>query len=390
MRTVILAILSLLLPAVLLSGCGAPTLPDGGEEMRYARWLRMDDSMAVVLSPWREGEVLGHHALTPCRHAVSQTSLHAWLAFRLGAKDRLMGVMDADYVVAPEVRAALATTALALADAPSPTGEQARLLDMGNSMSPNLERIKASGCDLILASPFENAGYGALETLGIPIVSCADYMEAHPLGRAEWMRFYGRLLGQPARADSLFAAEDSTYQALLHTLTPSSLSSINHKPSPINHKPSPINPPPSTLLGFRTGQSWYVPGGESYLGRLLADAGADYVFADEATTGSVPMDFEAVYSRARDAETWIFTYAAPPGADGRFAPMTRADLTAQDPRYGEFRAFRDRHIWACNTLAVPYYDVLPWQPSTFLRELIALLHPELLPDYQFQYFHRLE
>lgn len=372
MRTVIFAILSLLLPAVLLSGCGAPTLPDGGEAMRYARWLWMDDSMAVVLSPWRDGEVLGRHALTPCRHAVSQTSLHAWLAFRLGATDRLMGVMDADYVVAPEVRAALA-----LADAPLPKGETREmtvLLDMGNSMSPNLERIKASGCDLILASPFENAGYGTLETLGVPIVSCADYMEAHPLGRAEWMRFYGRLLGQPARADSLFAAEDSTYQALLHTLTTS---------SPINHKPS-------TLLGLRTGQSWYVPGGESYLGQLVADAGGAYVFADEATTGSVPMDFEAVYSRARDAEVWIFTYAAPPGADGRFVPMTRADLAAQDPRYGEFRAFRDRHIWACNTLAVPYYDVLPWQPATFLRELIAILHPELLPDYRLQYFYRLE
>lgn len=368
MRTILLLLLCLLMAAC------TTVLPDSGEPMRYARWLRMDDSVATVVSPWREGEVLGSYPLVTAHRIVSQTSLHAWLAFRLGAADRLTGVMDADYVVSPEVRAALAA-----GDAPSQRGDTAVLRDMGNSMTPNLERIKASGCDLILASPFENAGYGALETLGVSIVSCADYMESHPLGRAEWMRFYGRLFGQPVRADSLFAAEDSTYHSLLTLL-----------PSPINHNPSPINHNPSTLLGLRTGQSWYVPGGESYLGQLLADAGADYVFADETTTGSVPMDFETVYSRARDAEVWIFTYAAPPGADGQFVPMTLADLAAQDPRYREFRAFRDCHIWACNTLAVPYYDILPWQPATLLRELIAILHPELLPDYRLQYFHRLE
>lgn len=336
---------------LLIAACTTVVPADDGT-MCYARWLTMTDSTATVLNPWREGEVLHQYTLHDCRHAVSATSLHAYLAQRLGAMDRLAGVMDADYVVAPELRAALTPDA-----------------DMGSSQSPNLERIKAAGCDLIFASPFENAGYGPLETLGIPIVECADYMETTPLGRAEWMRFYGRLLGCSERADSLFAAEEAAYQALC-TRGQSAAT-------------------PTVLLGKRSGQAWYVPGGESYLGRLLDDADTHYVFTDEASTGSIPLDFETVYARAKDADLWLITYAAPPADDGTFAPLTYDDLAAEDERYAHFRAFRERHIWACNTLEVPYYDVLPWSPAALLRDIILIAHPERFPGEKPQFFQPL-
>lgn len=349
--------------SLLFEAC-SPTVPQGNGTLAYARWLLMDDSTATVLNPWRQGQVLHTYRLptataesssvhgdnTPYRHAVSATSLHAFLAHRLGAMDRIAGVMDADYIVAPELKAALRDT-----------------MDMGNSQSPNLERIKAAGCDLIFASPFENAGYGALETLGVPIVECADYMETSPLGRAEWMRFYGRLLGRAAQADSLFQAEEAAYQALCTRDQSAAW--------------------PTVLLGKRDGQAWYVPGGSSYLGALLDDADAHYVFAEEASTGSIPLDFETVYSRAKDADLWLFTYAAPPTDDGSFAPMTYAALAAEDERYTHFRAFRKRHIWACNTLAVPYYDALPWSPAALLRDVVLIVHPERAPGEKPKFFH---
>lgn len=351
---------------VLLVTACSNVVPDDGT-MRYARWLTMTDSTATVLNPWREGEVLHNyrlptekatHSLTTgegaaYRRAVSATSLHAYLAYRLGAMDRIAGVMDADYIVAPELKATLTDS-----------------MNMGSSQSPNLERIKAAGCDLIFASPFENAGYGALETLGIPIVECADYMEDTPLGRAEWMRFYGRLLGRAAQADSIFDAEEAAYQALC--------------------TPNQSAASPSVLLGKRGGQSWYVPGGRSYLGRLLDDADTHYVFAEEPSTGSIPLDFEAVYSRAKDADLWLITYATPPAEDGSFVPMTYADLAAEDERYAQFRAFSERHIWACNTLEVPYYDALPWAPAALLRDVILIAHPERFPDEKPRFFRPLK
>lgn len=351
-----LKLIVVLLCSIALSAC-SNVVPDDGT-MRYARWLTMTDSTATVLNPWREGEVLHSYRLpvsadAAYRRAVSATSLHAYLAYRLGAMDRIAGVMDAGYIVAPELKTAITDS-----------------MNMGSSQSPNLERIKAVGCDLIFASPFENAGYGALETLGVPIVECADYMETTPLGRAEWMRFYGRLLGCAAQADSLYNAEEAAYQALC---TPGQSAAT-----------------PTVLLGKRDGQAWYVPGGRSYLGSLLDDADTHYVFADEASTGSIPLDFEAVYARAKDADLWLITYAAPPAADGTSTPMTYADLAAEDERYAQFRAFREHHIWACNTLEVPYYDALPWSPATLLRDVILIARPERLPGEKPRYFHPLQ
>lgn len=394
-----------LLCAFIMAACSTAVPAD--DALRYARWLTLTDSTAAVLNPWRSGEVLHEYTLRDYNRAVSATSLHAFLAYRLGAMDRLAGVMDADYIVAPELRGALSPDA-----------------DMGSSQSPNLERIRAAGADLIFASPFENAGYGSLETLGIPIVECADYMETTPLGRAEWMRFYGRLLGRAAQADSLFERELKAYEALsaqaanagieaapTNGASAPSLSaqtaSTGIETAPSNDASAPVSKAtvpeasaegqptaslsrPTVLLGKRTGQAWYVPGGESFMARLLNDAGAAYAFADEPTTGSLPLDFEAVYSRAKDADLWLFTYAAPPDADGTFPPMTYADLADDDERYTHFRAFREHRIWACNTLAVPYFDALPWAPSAFLRELMAIVRPDLLPDYALQYFRPLE
>lgn len=397
--------------------------------MRYARWLMMTDSVATVLNPWREGEVLHTYRLpaatgaattagaaegtagatttagaatsTGYHRAVSATSLHAYLAYRLGALDRLVGVMDAQYIVAPELKAVIAPLASApkasarpaappASASPEPAPQAsggselaplfpavdggATLADMGSSQSPNLERIRAAGCDLIFASPFENAGYGTLETLGIPIVECADYMETTPLGRAEWMRFYGRLLGRAAQADSLYAAEEAAYTALC---------------TPPTHRSNKASAP-TVLLGKRSGQAWYVPGGRSYLGTLLDDADTHYVFSVDASTGSIPLDFEAVYARARDADLWLITYAAPPAADGIFVPMTYADLAAEDERYSHFRAFREHHVWACNTLEVPYYDALPWSPAALLRDVILIAHPERFPGEKPRFFRPLK
>lgn len=356
-RTV--SILALLMGLMSLVGC-MTSVPEGTGSMRYARWLLMTDSTATVLNPWKPTEEVLHCYQLPREgegytRAVSATSLHAYLAYRLGALDHLAGVMDADYVIAPEIRSAISADSL---------------LDMGNSQSPNLERIKGTGCDLIFASPFENAGYGALESLDVPIVECADYMEDIPLGRAEWMRFYGRLLGQAAKADSLFEAEEAAY----HDLCTPNQAAVS----------------PTVLLGKRGGQAWYVPGGESYLGRLLEDADTHYVFAEETSRGSVPFDFEAVYTRAKDADLWLITYAAPPADDGTFAPLTYEDLASEDERYAQFRAFREHHVWACNTLEVPYYDVLPWNPAALLRDVILIAHPDRFPGEKPKYFRPLK
>lgn len=342
------------LSSLLILSCSTAT-PEGGGGLAFARYLSLEgDTAAIVWNPWAPGEVLQRVSLDaaqPAERIVSATSLHAHLAQRLGAEERLLGVMDAAYIVIDTLRDAVA---------------EGRVEDMGSSVTPDLERLRAARCDMLLTSPFEHAGHGPLDALGIPVIDCADYLETSPLGRAEWMRLFGRLFGTAARADSLFQAETEAYQALRDLVADGTGRDTR----------------PRLLVGTRQGASWHVPSGESYLAALYADAGADYPFADTRGAGSVALDIETVIARAHDADVWIITYAAP-------EPLTYEALAAQDDRYTAFAPYRARRIWACNTLAVPYYDVLPFAPSALLRDLIAILHPDILPDHTPVYFHPL-
>ena len=94
-------------------------------------------------------------------------------------------------------------------------GDASWIVDCGDAMNPDIEKIVELDADAILLSPFENSGgYGQLEKLGVPLIECAEYMETSALGRAEWMRFYGLLYGCEAQADSLFAVVEKEYFSL--------------------------------------------------------------------------------------------------------------------------------------------------------------------------------
>ncbi|MDO5751243.1 MAG: ABC transporter substrate-binding protein, partial [Rothia sp. (in: high G+C Gram-positive bacteria)] len=135
---------------------------------------------------------------TPLQRAVLTTSVHAALLLDLHAERAIAGLTDTAYIVSPEVRQLLCQG----------------VKSMGTALQPDLELMQAARADALLTSPFEGDGSARAQRLGIPQIACADYMESSPLGRAEWMRFYGRLFGQAERADSLFAAVEQHYLAL--------------------------------------------------------------------------------------------------------------------------------------------------------------------------------
>ena len=134
------------------------------------------------------------------------------------------------------------------------------IADCGNSLAPDVEKIIDLHPDAILLSPFENSGsYGKIGKLGIPLIECADYMEASPLGRAEWMMFYGLLTGSCGRADSLFRAVETTY---LRVKALAAQAKVR----------------PAVICDLKYGSVWYISGGESTTGKMLADAGSRLCF----------------------------------------------------------------------------------------------------------------
>ena len=238
------------------------------------------------------------------------------------------------------------------------------IVDCGNGMNPDIEKIIDLRPDAIMLSPFENSGgYGRVGSLGVPVIECADYMETSPLGRAEWLRFYGLLVGQEQRGDSLFAQIEKEY------LTVKNLA-------------AQATSRPTVLSDLKYGSAWYIAGGQSTTGRLYADAGADYVFAELPNSGSVPMAFEVVFDKGEHADFWLIKYNQP-------QDKTYKELQKDYSLYTRFKAFRERRIYGCNTYRIPFYEESPFHPEILLKDMVKIFHPELLEGYEPKYFSNL-
>ncbi len=305
--------------------------------------------------PWKEGkslhryvivqgkEVSAHHLpqgtvikQTPSRTVVFGTA-HAALMQMLGVEDLIGGVCDLKYMLLPAIQTKV---------------KSGGIVDCGDAMLPDVEKIVDMQADALLVSPFENSGgYGMLDKLNIPIIECADYMETSPLGRAEWMKFYGLLFNCEAQADSLFNKVEREYLKWKKIAASSRLS-------------------PSVITERKTGSTWYVPGGRSTIGIMLKDAGGRYAFSDTQRSGSLPLPFESVLEKAGNADLWLFKYNAE-------KDITRGELLSEYDGYRTLKAYRDGRIWACNASYRPYFEETPFRPDYLLRDLVILLHPAL-------------
>ena len=207
---------------------------------------------------------------------------------------------------------------------------------MGEATAPNVEMMIDKGAELVIVSPFQNSGYGPVEKLGIPIIEGADYMESLPLGRTEWIRFYGMLFGKEALADSIFRQTEKSYLDLKQLVTADM-------------------PRPTVISEKKFGASWFMPAGDSYIANMYADAGADYVFKELPGAGSTPLAFETVLDRAIHADMWLIKYNQSEDMPTvTCVPNTRRTRTSMPLRTAGFiPAIRDLSLIMRNFLCIP-------------------------------------
>lgn len=363
---------------LLLSACGGggktSSLQAEGDtvRMKYSSLLQIvkhaDYTVVTIRNPWDTLKVLHTYLLadrekplpehlpegtvvrTPLQKSVIYSSVHCSLWSELDELKGIGGVCGLEYIKLPQIQEGC---------------RNGSIVNAGNSMNPDIERIIDLRPDAILLSPFENSGgYGRVGKLNIPIIECADYMETSALGRAEWMRLYGLLLGKEAQADSLFAGIEKEYLTLTQQVKSQNLKR------------------PTVISEMKNSSAWYIPGGNSTMGRLYQDAGADYVFAYLPNSGSVPLAFETVFDRGGNADIWLIKYNQP-------QDKTYSELERDYAPYARFKAFQDRKVYGCNTNHVPFYEESPFHPELLLKDLIKIFHPELLPDYELKYFSNL-
>lgn len=312
-------------------------------------------TIASLKNPWKQGATLHRYILipdgkpvpphlpdgtiirTPLKRTVMFTTVHCAMLMEFGKQDCISGVADLKYIKIPWIQEQV---------------KQGAVTDVGDGMSPVIEKIIDQHPDALFLSPFENSGgYGKLEEIDIPIVECAEYMESSPLARAEWIRFYGMLFGCEQRADSLFHAADSSYNALKALARQAKTR-------------------PSVLMDKVTGSVWYVPGGKSTLGQMIRDANGQYPWAADEHSGSVSLPFEAVLEKAGEADVWVYRYS------GDHA-MTLDELRSEHHGYDQFRAYRTQQVYGCNVELSPFYEETPFHPDWLLSDFIRILHPDI-------------
>lgn len=364
------------------SGEGGDTL-----QMKYAELLTIvkhNDGAyteAIIENPWKKGTTLHKYILvpkgnegdetvarlkddirensalqmgkacdivrTPLESNVVFTAPHCQLMYELGCKNAITGVCDKDYINIPDIK-----ERVKLSDGKASTSDTDKvIIDCGSSMQPDIERIIALKPEGLFISPFENSGgYGKLDKLHIPIIETADYMETSPLGRAEWMKFYGLLFKSEERSDSLFSSIEKEYLALKAEAAklPQGLSILTER---------------------KMGSVWYVPGGKSTMGILLKDANAKYIFADDTHSGSLAYGPERILSKGTQIDVWAFKYFG-----GK--ALSKSDLLAEYEGYKALKTFNQNSIYQVDTSTQPYFELTSFHPEILLREFIILAHPK--------------
>lgn len=367
-----------ILSLFLFASCGKQNKPQHEEKngltdypILYAKGFRVKKmgayTEAIVANPWDTTKILRKYILVekgkelpnpmpdgqlvrvPVSRVVSYYTIHCAVFRELDALSVVKGVCESEYINIDDIQRGV---------------RNGSILDLGLASNPNVEKVIALEPEAIFSSPIRGQSYGSVQKTGIPIIETPDYMEATPLAAAEWIRFYSLFLGKEAMADSLFHLVETNYKAV-------QLSMAEAKERP------------TVFLDLKYGNTWYVSGGNSFMARMLNDAGAHYIWSDDHSTGAMPLSFETVLNKAANADFWLIKYNMP-------QTLTYERLAKEMEGYRQFGAFRNRNIFECNTRYKKYYEDLPIHPDYILKDLAAVLHPDLFPGYVPRYYSRMK
>ncbi len=341
--------------------------------MRHARNVVVENApygyLMEVKNPWDSTASLGQFALvkdtmaevpegitvihTPIRSAISFSATQWSVFMRLGEIGKIKGVLEGRYVSDSSMRALLASGVV---------------LDLGTESAADIEHMIEVQPDIMMYSPYFDANHDAFKVTGAVMFPFADYLENTPLGRAEWIRVVGMLAGVEEEADAWFDQIEARYNAL-STLC----ENVEARPTVFSDK------------AFN-GQ-WYVAGGQSYIARLFKDAGADYVWKDDASTASFPLDAETILSKAQNAVFWRITNSAA-------QPINYDVLGRENPIYSLFDAYKNHKVIVCDTQLTGYFEQSQCEPDLLLADFIHFFHPEVMTGewegYKPKYYHLME
>lgn len=232
-------------------------------------------------------------------------------------------------------------------------------MEIADAVGPDRERILLLAPDVLLTYPYGSTWNMAMPGAA-PQVPIAEYLEPHPLGRAEWLRAFGLLLGEQHTADSIFQGIVQRYAAAKRKVPQDGGS-------------------PAVFFGSAWKGTWSVPAGNSYMAHLIADAGARYLFAARQGAGNLDLDLESVLQAGGEARYWgrILDQAE---------PVSAADVAGHDARILALPVFQGRGAFHANSAVDDLFGKAGLEPDAVLLDLIAIFHPGAAEGHEPVYF----
>ena len=380
MKSVSLRIL-LLLFVISLIGCKQKSTTSKDEivssknEIQYAAGLKIYKhhgySIVKITNPWPEAKETFTYILQekngiipdslkqfsiiqiPIKSIVVTSTTHIPALELLGVENTLVGFPNTDYISSVKTRKRI---------------DAGKVREVGVNESLNTEVLIDIAPDVIVSFGLtnNNPALDNLQKSGLKVMLNGDWTEQSPLGKAEWIKFFGALYGLDSKANTIFSQIEIEYNSTLALAKKASTK-------------------PTVLSGAMYQKQWYVPQGKSWAALFLKDAKSNYLWADSKGTGGLSVPFEVILEKAQNADFWI--------APGDFSSLKQ--MSDSNPHYNEFTAFKNKKVYSYSVNkgakgGIVYFELSSSRPDWVLKDLIKILHPELLPNHKLFFFQKLE
>ena len=330
-----------------------------------------DYKILTVKNPWPEADVSYKYLLAekdaeipeslqydqkitvPLKKVVVTSTTHIPALEILKEENSLVGFPGLDHISSEEMRKLI---------------DEGEITELGKNEAINTEVLLDLQPDAVIGFSIDgtNKTFNTIQKSGIPVVYNGDWTETSPLGKAEWIKFFGAFYNKSEEAAAFFNNVSAAYEEAKKLAKNSSSQ-------------------PTVISGAMYQDQWYLPSGDSWHAQFMEDANANYLYSDTEGSGSISLSFENVLEKAENADFWA----------GPAQFLTYEAMENASQHYREFDAFQKKNIYTFAsetgvTGGVIFYELAPLRPDLVLKDLISIFHPELLPNYETTFYKPLQ
>ena len=291
----------------------------------------------------------------PVQRIITMSTTYLSMLSAIGEDGKVVGVSGADLFYNEKIRKAV---------------HDGKIADVGYEDNLNKELVVKLEPDLVMVYGVgsESSGYiGKIKDMGIKVMFNADYLENDPLGKAEWIKVFGALFSKEKEADELFSAICTEYNSIKSLV----IEKADHKPK--------------VMLGLPWKDAWFISPGNSFMSKLISDAGGDYLWKDTFSEVSMPYGIEDVWLRAMNADYWLNISSI----------SLASEILTVDYRLGDLPSFRNGNLYNNNNRIAKnggndYWESGAINPQVILKDIAAILHPDLFRGYNYYYYKKIK